>query len=233
MTEPEMPEPEMKEHSVKEHGVKEHSMNVTSEGVRNAHVVVPMPDKPGIARLSFDNGVARLGLTARDGLGNLLEADFDDPLPTVWSVDGKTHVEYPLGSRLLRRPSPSGMRLDSGVPWSVDVHGGAAHVDADFTGVDLRSLAFHAGVAHVSITLGRPSGTRTVRFASADDLRITRPEGVPVRIEAAKGLTKVAVDDRSFGAVGNGLIDQTSGYGTAEDRYLVIISGGVSGLTLS
>ncbi|MEW2353641.1 hypothetical protein [Spirillospora sp. NPDC029432] len=205
----------------------------TSEGVRAARVTVPMPAGLETARLSFDNGLGRLELAAREGLGNLLEAEFGGPPPAVWSVDGRTHVEYPLGARLLRRTAPSTMRLDPAVPWAVDVHGGAAHLDADLTGADLRSLAFHGGVAHASIALGRPRGTRTVRFASADDLRISRPAGVPVRIEAAKGVTRVALDDRAFGAVGNGLADQTPGYDTAEDRYLILVSGGVSGLTLS
>ncbi|XVQ11359.1 FAD-dependent oxidoreductase [Spirillospora sp. CA-255316] len=208
-------------------------VKVTAEGVRAARVVVPRLEGAGVARLSFDNGLDRLSLSARPGLGGLVEADFGDPAPTVWSVDGKTHVEYPLGSRLLRRAAPSAVRIDPGSPWSVDVHGGAARLEADFTGVDLQSLAFHSGVAHVTITLGRPRGTRVVRLVSADDLTIRRPAGVPVRIEAAKGLTKVTLDDRSFGAVGNGLTDETPGYGTAEDRYLVIISGGASGLTLA
>jgi 2-polyprenyl-6-methoxyphenol hydroxylase-like FAD-dependent oxidoreductase len=208
-------------------------VQVTPEGVRAAQVVVPHAGRPGVARLSFDNGLDRLALSARSGLGGLLEGDFGNPVPTVWSVDGKTHVEYPLGSRLFRRAAPSAVRIDPGVPWAVDVHGGAARLEADFTGVDLQSLAFHSGVAHVTITLGRPRGTRVVRLASAEDLTIVRPAGVPVRIEAAKGVTKVTLDDRSFGAVGNGLTDETPGYGTAEDRYLILVSGGVSGLTLA
>ncbi|MFC5749583.1 hypothetical protein [Actinomadura rugatobispora] len=215
-------------------GREDERAEVTAEGVRAARVRVPGPGRPdATARLSFDNGLDRLALSARAGLGGLLEADFGDPVPTVWSVDGRTHVEYPLGSRLFRRPAPGTVRIDPGSPWSVDVHGGAARLEADFTGVDLRSLAFHSGVAHVTITLGRPRGTRVVRLASADDLTILRPPGVPVRIEAAKGLTKVTLDGRSFGAVGNGLTDETPGYGTTEDRYLILISGGVSGLTLT
>jgi putative polyketide hydroxylase len=207
---------------------------VTAKGVRRPRVYVPRPDGEfGVAGLCFDNGMDKFTLTAREGTGNLLEAEFGEPLPSLWTVDGKTHIEYPLGARLLRRASDSVMGLDPGVPWSVDVHGGAARLEADFTRLDLRSLAFHAGLAHAAIALGRPRGTRTIRLVSADDVRIVRPEGVPVRIEAAKAITRLTLDERFFGAVGHGLTDETPGYGTATDRYLILVQGGLSRMSIT
>lgn len=54
-----------------------------------------------------------------------------------------------------------------------------------------------------------------------------------MRIEVAKGATKVALDDRWFGAVGNGLTDESASYGATADRYRLIVSGGVDGLTVT
>jgi hypothetical protein len=212
----------------------------TSTGVREAHVVVPRGSEKGSekgsensARLSFDNGLERLDLLASDLAGNLVETDFADPLPVVWASGHNVHVEYPLGARLLRRMKPSSVTIDTGVSWSVDVHGGAAHLTAELADVPVQALSFHSGVAHSRVVLGRPSGRCTIHLSSLKDLRIERPADVPVRVEIAKGAVKVALDDQRFGAVGNGLAAQTSEFGSSPDGYLVIVSGGVDGLTIT
>jgi len=200
---------------------------VTPAGIRAAHVVVPLAETAhDVARLSFDNGLAQLNLRAGEHRDSLMEADFADPLPLVWANGNNAHVEYPLGSRLLRRMRPNAVRVNSTVPWALDVHGGAEHIDADLTGLDVRSIAFHSGAAHLRIALGRPSGPTTIRLTSVEDLRIERPTEVPVRLEIAKGATKVALDERWFGAVGGGLTEQTSRSWTTEHCYHVIVSGG-------
>jgi hypothetical protein len=211
---------------------------VTRQGVRAEHVTVPFAgdadDLTGnAARLSFDNGLSRLDLRADADLDQLLDARFSDPAPTVWAADSSVHVEYPLGSRLLRRMGQNAVRISPRLPWSVDVHGGAAHLDADLTGVDLRFFAAHSGMAHARLALGRPAGTTTIRLDSVKDLRIERPGDVPMRVEIAKGATKVTLDDRHFGAIGSGLTDQTSGYTDADARYLVIVSGGADTLSIT
>jgi hypothetical protein len=204
----------------------------TPDGVRDGHVLVPLADTAGgVARISFDNGLGRLDLRAGN-LDGLLEARFTKPLPVIWAAGHTVHVEYPLGSRILRRTGPNAIRVNPAVPWALDVHGGAEHLDADLTGVDVRSIAFHAGAAHLRLALGRPSGSRTVRLAAVKDLRVERPAGVPVRVELAKGATRVTLGEKWLGAVGGGLIDQTPGYDTAEHRYLLTVSGGVDQLTL-
>jgi hypothetical protein len=207
------------------------STTATATGVRAEHVTVPVGTGRTDARLSFDNGLERLTLAA--GTGELLEATFSDPLPVIWASDHNVHVEYPLGSRLLRRMKPSEVRLNPGVAWSVDVHGGAARLEADLRDLTARALSFHSGAAHVRLGLGRPVGQCTVRFSSLMDVTIERPADVPVRIELARGATRIRLDATEFGAVGNGLSDQTDGYDAAADRYLVLVSAGADGLTIA
>ena len=208
----------------------------TRKGVRDDHVVVPFaggPDAGQAARLSFDNGVSRLDLRADADLDGLLDAQFSDPFPVVWAADHNIHVEYPLGSRLLRVSGPNTARISPRVPWSIEVHGGVDRLRADLSGVDVRAVGVHSGSAHTALTLGRPAGHCILRFAAVKDLRIERPAGVPVRLEIAKGATKVALDSRTVGAVGGGLTDQTSGYEGSDARYLVIISGGADTVTIT
>ncbi|HEU4422174.1 MAG TPA: hypothetical protein VFR67_06490 [Pilimelia sp.] len=205
----------------------------TPDGVVGEHVVVALAGSArDAARLSFDNGIGRLDLRAGPELTGLLDARFAEHPPVVWAAGNNVHVEYPLGSRLLHRTRRASMRVNPSVSWTVDVHGGADHVYADLTGVDVQSIAFHSGAAHVRLVLDHPTGPRTIRLASVKDVRIDRPPGVAVRLDVAKGATDIAVDGQRFGAVGGGLSQQTPGYHTAAARYLIIVSGGADTLTV-
>ncbi|MFB9473656.1 hypothetical protein ACFFR3_29530 [Nonomuraea salmonea] len=202
----------------------------SAEGVRDEHVAVPLPDAPSVARLSFDNGLERVTLGPRPGLTGLLEARFGTPLPLVWAADANVHIAYPAGARLLRRTRPSALALNPAVPWALDVHGGAAHLDADLTGLDVRSVTFHSGAAHVRLVLGRPAGTRVIRLAWAEDLRVERPAGVPVRVAFARAVTRLSLDDQWYGAVGGGLTQATH-RGDAPG-YEVVVAGGADTVTV-
>lgn len=94
--------------------------------------------------------------------------------------------------------------------------------------VDVAALRRPFGTLH----LGTPAGTCTIRLSSVKELELIRPAGVPVRVEIARGCTQFALDERRFGAVGNGLADQTDGYNETTDRYLVLVARGVDGLTV-
>lgn len=206
---------------------------VTQQAVREAEIAVPISEKlDGEARLSFDDGLERVDLRAGDDPEALLTARFGEPLPSVWAAGGTVHVGYRIGSRLLRRVRPSTIRLNPAVPWALDVHGGTDGLDADFTGVDIRSVAFHSGVADARLVLGRPDRPRPIRFASLKNVRVERLAGVPVRLELAGGATNVALDDRRYGALGGGLADHTEGYAPAAPHYLVIVAGGADTLTI-
>jgi hypothetical protein len=202
-------------------------------GVSAERVAVPLPGTGcEETRLSFDNGVERLQLHADQALRTLVEARFGEPLPVVWSTQCSVHVEYPLGSRLLRRTRPNTIRVSTAVAWSLEVHGATADMTADLTAVRVGAVSFHGGVAHSHLALGRPFGLCTIRLSSVKDLRITRPANAPVRLEVAKGAANVRLDGRRFGAAADGLTDQTADYEGVRGRYLVIVSGGVDGLTV-
>jgi hypothetical protein len=208
--------------------------SVTSTGVRAARVAVARdPYGPDTARLSFDNGLERLDLRGDPSMTGLLEAEFADPYPVTWADQHNVHVEYPLGSRLLRRMRANSMRLSPAVSWSLDVHGGAAHLAADLSDLRVRSLSFHSGVARARLALGPPEGQVTLRLSSLLDLTLVRPASVPVRIELSRGAREVRLDTRHVGAVGDGLSDETPGYSGAVDRYLVVVTGGVDRFTVA
>ncbi|MEO3892328.1 hypothetical protein [Nonomuraea sp. B5E05] len=202
----------------------------SAEGVRDEHVVVPLPAALSVARLGFDNGLERVTLRPEPALADLLEARFGTPPPLVWAADANVHIAYPARARLLRRSHPSVLALNPAVPWALDFHGGAAHLDAQLTGLDVRSVTFHSGAAHVRIVLDRPSRTRVIRLAAVEKLHIERPAGVPVRVEFARAVTKLRLDDQWYGAVSGGLT-QTTHDGDAPG-YQVIVAGGADTVTV-
>lgn len=210
------------------------TMIATRDGVRAAEVVVPFDDEtPDIARLTFDNGVQNLTLTGAAAAEVMMEATFGEPLPQTWTAGGTVHVEYPLGARFLRRMGDNTIALNSQLPWSVDVHGGMSHLVADLTGVAVRSLACYTGAAHSRIELGRPTAPSTLRFTSVSELHLTRPAGVPVRLEITKSATRLEFDGTSLGAISGGFTNQTDGYDPDEPGYLIILSGSAARLTIS
>ncbi|MPZ29071.1 MAG: hypothetical protein GEV12_22410 [Micromonosporaceae bacterium] len=208
---------------------------VSEHGVRDAHVVVPNPGSPRqeAARLSFDRGLEHVDLRAGAEPEALLTGRFGEPLPVVWAAGQNVHIAYPIGSRLLRRVGPNAVRVNPAVPWALDVHGGASRLEADLTGIDLHSVAFHSGAADVRIALGHPGGPRRIRLASVSNLTIERPARVPVRLEIAGGAADVALDNRRYGAVGNGLADQSEGYHPDAPHYLVTVAAGAHALTIT
>ncbi len=204
----------------------------TASGVRAEHVTVPLPE-PGVARLSFDNGLEHFALGAAGRQDTLLDAELAPPLPVVWTTERGVHLAYPSGSRLLRRAGRSTVRLNPAHPWALDLHGGAARLDADLTGIDLHSLTCYGGGADLRLVLDRPTAPRTLRLTSVDRLRVERPAGVAVRLEIAKGARDIVLDGQHFGAVGGGLtVGSDTGDG-GEPGYLIAISGSAAAVTVA
>jgi hypothetical protein len=207
-------------------------MRATTTGVRDTHVIVPAegPDR-GPARLCFDNGLERFRIGFDAGLTSLLDARFAEPPPVVWAAQHDVHLSYPLGSRLRRQPQFSTILLNPAIPWSIEVHGGAADVQAELRGLQVLGVTFHDAIANSTLRLGQPHDQCVIRVGAVKDLRVTRPGDVAVRVQALKGVTGLRLDDRGTGAA-RGVAFETEGYATARNRYLLIASAGVSTLTI-
>jgi hypothetical protein len=206
----------------------------TDHGVRSEHVVVPVPDQTApdteTARLCFDSGLENVTLRAAKAEA-LVEARFTAPLPVVWADGLNVHVDYPLGSRLLRRSPSNEIVLNAASAWAIDVHGGAQHLDADLRDVAVRSIAFHSGAAHLQLSLGRPVEPCTIRLSAVSNVVLDRPADVPVQLRIAGGAVRVRLDDRYYGAIGKGLVDHTGDL--SRPGYTVVIGGGADTVTVA
>lgn len=208
-------------------------ITATRNGVRANAIRVEGRPAQTSASLSFDNGLERFHVTVgRTDLDSLLEAHLADPAPVVYADGDRVAMEYPLGTRLMRRMEESTVRLDPRILWTIDVHSGAAQSTIDLSNGQLSGISFHGGLAHTELLLPPPQGECLVRLQSVQAVTILRPLDTPVRLQLARGASGVALDHRRYRPASTYLADETEGYAESIGRYLITARSGVSDLTV-
>ena len=189
--------------------------------------------QPTPATLCFDNGLEHLSLRAGVESSVLLSAVFADPPPVVWAIGADVHVEYPSAAAFPagRAPVPScsgGHRLGR-----CRCTAAPPELDADLRGTSLRAVTLAGAVAHSTLRLPPPPWPCLIRIGAVKDVIITHPPHQRVRLEIARTATNVRFGRRRpQPAPAMGLIDQTHGWDPEAPGYLVLVSGGVDGLTI-
>ena len=185
-------------------------------------------------RLEFARGADNVTVRADYSTTDLYHARFEGTAPDVFVEDGTVRIEYSQAwrPRDWRRHSAN-VALTSAVPWEVEVRGGAARIDADLSGLRLKSFEIDGGVHDVEVTLPEPSGTVSIRVeGGANSLRIRRPRGVQARLHVEGGASKLAFDEQRLGAVRGDTTLGSSGHAGATDRYEITITGGANDVSV-
>ena len=207
------------------------ALTVTDDG---HDVAVALGAAPA-GRLTFANGSAQLVVRAVPDLDQMLRARFTGNPPKA-SLDAEAIVfRYPRLNRPFEwRGRRAEISLSTTVPWEIEVRGGAANVEAELHGIELLGLRIGSGASGVEITLPPPIGAVPVAVGGgASNVRIGRPEEVPVRLQVRGGASHLEFDEQSFGAIGGRSQLQSDGFREVADRYEISIGGGASHLTVS
>ncbi len=123
------------------------------------------------------------------------------------------------------------LALDSSLPWSINVSGGAGHVTLALASVPVKDISLTGGANNITLTLGQPSGTVAVVVSGgASSVTIHRPAGVATSVHASGGANSVRLDNRHLASFGDASA-QTAGYDSATDRYAIDVSGGASNIS--
>jgi hypothetical protein len=98
---------------------------------------------------------------------------------------------------------PAEVALNAGIPWDVEIRGGASRLLADLSGLRLGSLKVEGGTSRLEVVLPAPSGAvSVVILGGASNVAICRPEGVAVRLRLDGGATNLKFDETHIGAAG-------------------------------
>jgi hypothetical protein len=188
-------------------------------------------------RLRFTNGAHRAVIRASAHLRGLYRARFGERMPVVEVRGGVVSIRYTwvascdwTGNHPER---PAEIALNAGIPWDVDVRGGASRLLSDLSGLRLGSLKVDGGASRLEVVLPDPSGAvSVVILGGASNVAIRRPEGVSARLRVEGGVTNLTFDDRRIGATGGELVLRSRGYEDAVDRYDIAVTGGANNMSI-
>ena len=188
-------------------------------------------------RLRFTNGAHRIAIRADLHLRGLYRARIGDRMPILGVHGGIVTIRYPRVASCdwtSNRPErPAEVALNAGIPWDVEVRGGASRLLADLSRLRLGSLKVDGGVSRLEVVLPAPSGTVSVVIVGgASNVAIRRPEGVAARLRVDGGATNLTFDDRHIGAAGGELDLQSGDYDGAAAHYDIAVTGGANNLSI-
>ncbi len=198
-------------------------------------------------RLVFVSGAPRITVRGDAGLSDLYQASFQGPVPRVRVRDGVVTVAYPRFAWFDWRTQVAGQSVDvsahwgkdrgeialnAGVPWAIELRGGASRLSADLRAVRLESFEMRGGASHLELRLPRPAGVVPIRIGGgASRVEIERPAGVAVSLEVGGGVNDISVDGEIRKGMGS-LSIQTPGADADPNRYEIEIGGGAHKLTV-
>src|SRR5918997_3058728 len=205
-------------------------------GESGDHFAAPLGSSRS-GRLRFTNGAQRIAIRADLHLRGLYRASFGERMPIVVVRGGEVSIRYTRiascdwTSNCPERPAE--VALNAGIPWDVEVRGGASRFLADLSGLRLGSLKVEGGASRLEVVLPVPSDVVTVVIlGGASNATIRRPEGVAARLRVDGGATNLTFDDRHIGAAGGALDLQSGDYDGAADRYDIAVTGGANNLSI-
>lgn len=189
-------------------------------------------------RLVFASGAAGVTIQADPGLPDLYRAHFERHVPRVWTHDGVVTIGYrrfPFFDWLvysLREPLAE-VRLNGTIPWEFEFREGVSRLAADLRQVQVPSLDVLGGASSITLRLGPPANTGFIHFSGGvSDLTIHRPAGVGLRLQIGHGVSRLALDNQHFSAMGGETRLETPDFKSTTRRYEVCIAGGASNVTI-
>ena len=208
-----------------------HSAETDASGPTSSEHTAPLGGLTS-GRLIFRSGANELTMRGAADLSELYRARFEGSVPRVTVREGTVSIQH-RGLPFDWRKRTMDLALNSTVPWSVEIKGGANKLRGAFDGVDLRSFDLVGGGSDVGLALGRPRGQVPIRIVGGmDRTRISRPAGVGVRLNVRGGIARMDLDGNRIVAA-SGPIDQSIGSTKGADHYLIEITGGAARFELS
>ena len=185
------------------------------------------------ARLLFRSGANELLIRGGTEAEDLYRAKFEGPVPQVRLRDGIVSIQYKGRFQWDWRERRADIALNTGLPWDIEVVGGANKVQGKLALLDVRSFEHTGGVDQLRLTLGKPTGTVPISVTGgANSIRIERPAGTAARLQVTGGAAGVDFDNQKLGSTGGYTVLESTGASNARDVYVVEVTGGMNRITI-
>jgi DNA-binding MarR family transcriptional regulator len=198
-------------------------------------------------RLVFIGGAPTIVISGDPALGReLYRARFEGAVPSARVRDGVVTIRYSRAAwfewraRIANqwieasahwRHDMTEFALNTAVPWTVELRGGATAVKADLREVNLEAFDLAGGASMIALSLPRPVGVVPIRVkGGVGDVTVLRPGGVAVRLGVKGGAREAILDGTATWS--NARIE-TPGADLAPNRYEIEIAGGANRVTVS
>jgi TetR/AcrR family tetracycline transcriptional repressor len=183
----------------------------------------PAITTPAISSGRLEIGWARrLTVKADPSIAELYDTYSEGQPPDVIASDGVVRLLRTRGRK------PVTLVLNAGIPWEIEIHGGASQLSADLRGLQLRSMSIRGGISALDIVLPVPSGTVPIELRGGSSrLTLHRPAEASARLAVRGGISKLTFDQKPFRSATE-LTVQSPGYDRASDRYDIVLRGGAS-----
>jgi hypothetical protein len=187
------------------------------------------------ATLSVLSGAASVTVTAVRMPGTLARAwtpAGSGVRPELVAVNG--NVQVYLGGTGQSGPDAVWIQVSSAVSWQLQLSGGASQTTIQMGNGRLGGIDFTAGSSLITAALPRPAGTVTLTLAGgASQLNITVPADVPAQLQLYGGASQAVLAGRVYSGIGGGTILTSPGWVSAQDRYDLDATSGVSQVTVT
>ena len=189
--------------------------------------------------LEITSGFSNGDLRGDPEIQELFQGQFIGQIPYVRTRNESVIICYPLSLRewfkhlLLANRHAASILLNTSIPWNIEIHGGAAHLDADLQALQLSSLMITGGVVETNLLLPRPTGTVQIHIGGGvSNLRILRPKDDAAKLKVSGGVSNLVFDNQYYSSIGGGIHVNTPDYQAENNRYEIVISGAVSNLSI-
>ena len=179
------------------------------------------------ALVAIDSGSRGVTLRAGSAMPGLIRVahDPDTAAPAVVSGDTVT-------VRRRRGVGQGELELSTRHRWRIKVQAPTWNTVLDATGLDLAEIVVDGGATRVDCLLPPPRGEVPITVAGgAVGVRLRRPPGVKVLVQASAGALQLRLDGRAITATISDLHWESDGPAT-DDHYLLRVSGGATRVTL-
>ncbi len=197
---------------------------------RRGEYTAPLTAAITAGRLVFTRGTANDVIVVDHDMTELIIARFDGPVPRIDVAGGTVRIRHSRARRNRGR-----IAINGGVPWTIDIEGGAARLRAELAGAVVSAITVSGGASHVDLDL--PDATRPVPIhfgGGVSHLSVLRPRDVPVRLAVRGGSARLAFDQQRFSAVGGPLELRGAGEdGQGAGRYDIDVAGGAHALVIA